>query len=749
MNLNQSNPNRNNTKQSFLFNESQNVDRQLMFPQHDGNRQKNPNFIDYLRILQRRKWNIIFCIIITILGSIIKIFLSTPIYEAEAIINYKKSNEIQFSSDRSQSYNNNRELSLIKEQLESRTMAEEIADNLPDKIIQMFTFPDSISSNLSKKKFIAQQLLLNLDVSVVFRSNNKRIYVTTTDSKDAKIIANSYVECIINWSFRKKHEQLTNTLDFVENQIDSFKIKLYTADSTLQFFKENNLKASLNNASSEILTRLIEAEATLNQTKTEREELEKRKEYIDKKKQELVLGINVVYSPKANQLKQKLLDAEGRYSSLKLHNQSNNQKEALILEQEISKLREELFKELINSTQGGNLIDPLSLQESISFEVDLEIYRVRERKMKENINNYLSQLKSIPSKELELSRLIREKEVNDKIYSMLLEKREEARIKMASEIGDIHILDIAEEPDFPVAPNKKKILIVGIMLGFILGVGFIFVVEVFDKPLRTEADVEKYLNLPTKALIPKIESYDKSYFKKRNKVSNDNYTILSTQYSKFQHIYDAYHTFQINFNLTNKENSIKSILITSASQNEGKTLTACNIAQFFAKAGKKTLLIDCDLRRPVVHKIFNIDHKPGLTDALVDKSLIIHEVDNISLFVLTCGTKPPNPSEILNTQKMKDIFEDLKKDFDFIILDSPPILPVTDPIILAGSVDGIYLVIRSGMTKQNLAVLAKKEFEKSGFCFSGSILNDINMKDVYGYSKKYYHYYNDEENKKK
>ena len=191
-------------------------------------------------------------------------------------------------------------------------------------------------------------------------------------------------------------------------------------------------------------------------------------------------------------------------------------------------------------------------------------------------------------------------------------------------------------------------------------------------------------------------------------------------------------------------------IIFNAGAGAGKTLNSINLALLFARNDKKTILIDCDLRKPMIHKVLDLKQEPGLTNVLINKVDILKAVQPImkkNISVLTCGLLPPNPSDLLNSKKMQDVLNYLKDHYDIIILDVPPILPVTDAIILGSKTDGLCLVVRSENTNRDAILKTKKILDSSGIKITGVILNDVNYKNVYGYYKDYYYY--SAENKKK
>lgn len=722
------------------------------------NQQQSSVFSEYFKILFGRKWLILICTMAIVIPVTIWTLHVTPIYKADATIIYDEADDTAFLLDIGQSFYSKSAIVNMTEQVKSRSLAEEVAKSLPEEVIRTFKFPEQLPQSFSRDKFIAGIIKENLEVQNTRGGDILKISVQASNPNSAKIIANAYVDNIINWSLQKNKQEISSIRTFVEGQLSVFQDKLTSAEQDLLEFKEKNDLITLSDASSEVLRNLTEAEVAYNQAKAEREALEQRRRFIEQKKQELMPSLVVSNSKIAQQLKEELLNLETQYSSLQLQAGSETQIKISSLRERINQTKQDLINELMRNAVRENLVDPLSqirnlLQESITIEVDLETYKAREQGLKKIMDEYNAELQLLPRQELELARLVRAKEVNDKIYAILLEKREEARITEAGKIGDVRVIDYADTPFYPIKPNKKKNVLLAIVLGLSFGIGLAFFLNSLDNSVKSEQDIEKYIGLPVLASIPTIST--NGLFQKITKKENIDklYTskLLPQSLTK-SHVLEAYRTLQLNCSFLNPDKKLKSMLITSAGAGEGKTLTSLNIAQLFAREGTKTLIIDCDLRRPKIHKILNINQEPGLTNILINKAADLESYvqiyDNENLAVLTCGTLPPNPSEILNSKRMEDILTQAQDIYKLIIIDAPPIISVTDSIILGGKVDGVLLVVRSGKTSQEAALKAKKILEISKINIAGSVLNDVDLKSVYGYYKDYY-YYSTKEKKRK
>ncbi len=708
---------------------------------------------DYLRAVRRHKWLIGLCMIAVAIPTAIAIRFITPMYESEATILYNEPKDTMFTLDLGQAFYNKSAVINMTEFLRSRRIAIEVAQTLPEKFVRLYDFPNSLPKNFEHAKYVAGFLMENLGLEIVPGSDILKIRVGAPDPEMARFLTNAYVERIIAWNLRTKREEISNVRDFVDGQLSVFHDKLNTAEDTLRSFKEQNKVISISEASKEILNRMTLAEVRYNEAKTEREAIQKRLGYIKGKIQEQDPSLAVITSPKSQQLKKRLSELEVQYSTNLVNGMAENLPEMNELKRDIGEMKQRVVQELLASSQQEDLLDPLSqvrtlLMESVSLEVDFETVEAKVAGLQEIISNYDAELQQLPEKELLLARLLRNRDVNDKIYAMLLEKREEARITEASKVGDVRIIDAAEAPPHPKKPRKKRILAMGLVVGMMLGVGLAFFKEFFNSSINSQEDVESYLNLPVLASIPKISANGILDLAKSGLGGKRVYSRrLLFQELAEPFVTEAYRALQINFAFANTDRLIKSVMVTSAGPEEGKSLTAVNMAHIFAQSGAKTLLIDCDLRRPVLHQLLGLELKPGLTDLLLAKdrdelAWSIQQPEGSDISVITAGTLPPDPSALLGTQSMREVLAQLRNEFDFIILDSPPLIAVTDPLVLSTHVDAACLLIRSGKANKDTILRAKQLLEKGRAKIIGVILNDVDYNYVYGDYKSYYSYYN-------
>lgn len=206
---------------------------------------------------------------------------------------------------------------------------------------------------------------------------------------------------------------------------------------------------------------------------------------------------------------------------------------------------------------------------------------------------------------------------------------------------------------------------------------------------------------------------------------------------------ECYRTLRTNIQFSKFDGELRTILVTSPGPSEGKSSTACNLAMAYAQVGKRVLLIDCDLRKPSVHKRFKVFNKIGLSNCLVKDlnpdNVIIKYKDNLN--VMTSGTIPPNPSEMLSSDKMVSFLREMEKQYDLVVVDSPPLLPVTDAQILSTKVDGTVLVVAASQTTKDAALKAKDLLNKVDANILGVVVSKIDERAGYNYTNQYYYYY--------
>ena len=308
-----------------------------------------------------------------------------------------------------------------------------------------------------------------------------------------------------------------------------------------------------------------------------------------------------------------------------------------------------------------------------------------------------------------------------------------------------------------VAPKSHSKPLTAILqamaFGLALAIGLAFLIEYQDKTLKTPDEIEAYLRLPSLAAVPSFARVESKQF--GNARINGNGTAnlpaknmeIAGSLSRYSVIGEAYRGLRTALMLSRAGSPPKSILITSSSNSEGKTVSAINTGVVFAHTGAKVLIIDADLRRPRCHKVLGIENRQGLTEVLAGTSKVdqlIRDTGIEGLWLLTAGSIPPNPSELVGSERMRETLASMVVEFDLVIVDSPPLMPVTDAMLLSTMVDGVVLVVNSKKTAKQLAraALARLEFARAKLF--GVLLNEVDVNSPhYRYYSSYHGGYGD------
>ncbi|MBP6353133.1 MAG: polysaccharide biosynthesis tyrosine autokinase, partial [Acinetobacter sp.] len=353
------------------------------------------------------------------------------------------------------------------------------------------------------------------------------------------------------------------------------------------------------------------------------------------------------------------------------------------------------------------------------------------------LNNTLKQLPELQRLHLQL---YREVEVKTQLYTGLLNNYQQLRIAQAGEIGNVRIVDTAVEPVVPIKPKKLQILILAIFLGGFLGTLIALMRKMLHSGIKDSAEIEREFDLPVYATVPRSPSQETrtSILKKKKTIPilavkhNDDIAVES-----LRSIRTAIH-----FALSTAKNNI--IMISGPTPEVGKSFVSTNLATIFAQSNKRVLLIDADMRRGYMHKYFNLEVKPGLSELLsqqAELSQVLKKSEVPGLDVITHGKSPSNPSELLSLEQFKLLLEQLSPQYDHIIIDTPAVLAVTDGIIISQYVGVNLLIARHAKSHIKELELSLSRFEHAGVKVNGFILNDIQRTAAGGYAYNYSYAY--------
>ena len=560
------------------------------------------------------------------------------------------------------------------------------------------------------------------------------------------------------------NEDAKLTVKFLEELVQKQEEELAIAEQAIKDYKIENNMYDLDGNAAQITSQISTIESELYNTlseiniRNEKISFFKSKLSEDQKNLATILSSDInahliVLRSEITQLESQLIQNNILYGK--------NHVAVIELEGKLTALKSQLNDKVeLLIAKGITVSDPLVAREEtitslLSLESEifgLELKMEETRKLRDIYNEKLIEL---PDKQLKFARLGRDEAVLTQNYTLLRQKLEEAKIKLISQSGKVQLLDSARKPKNPVTPNHRKDILQGFILSIFLSIVLILSLEFFDNSVRTMKDIED-LGLTVLGIIPAISGD-----------SNKNQTILQKLFPKIRHnsrknlerrlitredprspVSEAYRSLRTSMLYTDIDQETKSILVSSAGPGEGKTTTVANMAITYANLGKKTLLIDTDLRRPVVHKVFNLDKDPGITDYLAgsvnDFNSLVKSTGINDLYAVTSGIIPPNPSELLGSYKMSELVKSLENDWDILLFDSPPLVAVTDATMISKEIDKIVIVVKVGQTDKRAFEHTIRALENVQAPLGGIVLNAVTHKNSYGsyyYYYQYYHYY--------
>ena len=613
---------------------------------------------------------------------------------------------------------------------------------------------DDIRSN---KEYLAviQQLKGIIEAEHQEGTNIIDIKAVSRDPLEAASLANGFARGYRDYNIKEKNKKTYETKTFIENQLQLTSDKLKEAEKELQSFKEGYALISMDAQTQNVLDKLYSVEKEYEKVKNERSEVESQLRLLEDPKKGLI------------QRSKEVFFSTGQNSPV------------FAYKEKLSELFIKRQTLLINFTVKHPKVREIDDQiRAIIYEAEKQLKSLfntlheKEKDFSDRLAELREANKRLPEKALQLVRLQREVDLQASLYSQLKEKYQETLIQESSKVEEVSIVKPAVPPNKPSnIPSKLIIVGTGLVMGLIIGIVFAFLAEIFDTSMGRIEDVEELLQVPVLGVIPFLESETNEKSRSKHREPERTRTRdLVTHYKPGSMGSEAFRALRTNLQFLRLETKGKTFLITSAFVQEGKTVNAINLALIMAQAGNKVLLVDADLRKPLVHKYYGLPIGPGLTDYVlgnyhwnevtntisdimlgdigIDDLLITPGMD--TLHILTTGTKPPNPSEILNSNRFRKFLKEACKDYDFIFIDAPPVMPVADASDIATLADGVILVYMAGKIGRGVLKRVKSNLENVDARLTGVILNKVKSEagpEYYQYHS-YYYYGNEPQVKK-
>ncbi|MCM2358016.1 MAG: polysaccharide biosynthesis tyrosine autokinase [Geobacteraceae bacterium] len=534
----------------------------------------------------------------------------------------------------------------------------------------------------------------------------------------AREVVNTLAQVYLEQSVAFKTQEARKSSEFIEEQMNSVRGDLDAAEKNLQAYKTGAGVVMLDSEAEELVKKISDTEKERTGLALQRKQVEFSLAALrDAQKQgKVYTPAGLKDDPGVGAMAGKLADLEVQKRAL-LSETTDAHPQVKALQGQIDEIQRKLIA--IYDTSQKNLAR-------------------QEGAVAQTLARYEGLFKQLPAAERDLARLMRHTKVNADIYTFLLQKHEEARIAKASTISNINVIDPAITPGAPIKPNKKKNLLLGFLVGAMLGVGLAFFQEYLDDTIKDAEEAKRAIGLPLLAVIPFIPRREAEAEAKCS-------VSLITQLEPKSSVAEAFRSLRtsLHFSAINREKKI--LLLTSTFPGEGKSTISANLANTLSQTGARVLIIDCDLRRSSLHEKFGHSKIPGLAELLTGDSTFTaarHNSGISGLDLISAGTTPPNPAELLGSEAMRRFLETHRESYDHIIIDAPPVLAVTDAPVLTAMSDMVLVVMEAGRVPLKAAQRMREMLATIQAPVAGLVVNDKTGRgESYGYyGGRYYRY---------
>lgn len=685
-----------------------------------------PGLRDYLDVFLRRWWLVAVCTIIagaTALGFSIS---APPVYRAQASVVVDRGGSA---------------LGLVPDitGISQQTFVETLAEIVKSRAVLTLAVRLLGVDPLQEEEAVGR-LRQGLQVR---RTRNTDLILIQAEGPTPEAAAantNAVSRAFIDWHLGARRSQARAGKEFIEKQLSALSRELRAAEDALARYKVEGGQVSLSEQTTLALEKLADFEAQRRAAEAERRGVEASLQRVRAalKRQAPTVAATFLQGedPVSTQLRADLAKLEVELVGLR--KQFTDRHPQVIatkarIDEVKGRLRQQAAQTLLSRQITLNPLHQDLAAQVIKLEVDRQALQARESALAAAAGAYAGDLKTLPPKEVELARLTRDVKVAEETYLLLSQKLQEARIAEASIVGDLRIVDAAVPPASPVKPRIRLNTVLGGVVGLMLGMGGAFLAESLDTTFKTAEEAARYLRLPLLSAIPLI---------RRRRNDKDSLPLLTTSQPRSPFA-EAFRHLRTNLLYLSPDRPLRLLLVTSPGPEEAKSTVAVNLAAAMAQAGRRVWLLEADLRKPGLSWTLGPEGTLGLTDLLVDgvpvdRALQGTEVDN--LWFVPSGTIPPNPAELLGSQKMRALLEQARSGADAVVIDAPPVLPVTDAAVLAPHVDGVLLVVWLGRTPREAARRARERLAAVGARVVGVVVHGVTpgRRDGYYYYSRYY-----------
>jgi capsular exopolysaccharide synthesis family protein len=668
----------------------------------------------YWQVVLERRWLVVIGFFLCLLASTLYLLRAPKVYRAVASIQIDRESEGLFSAKelvlttgREQDYLQTQYRNLQSPTLLRKVIAELRLDQLP-----------AYRSKQDKVEALRGQI----DIAPIRLTRLVEVRVENTDPRLATNIANTLARTFVEDNMFLRRSRAIDAVNWMEDELREKERQVIHADEELQAYKEQYDMASLDVSQNIVLQSTMRAQDDYNKAQTEATISQRVAEEVERLIDE---GMALDVVPEISQsltirdLKIRLSEKEALLEGL-LTKYKEKWPAVILTRADIESIRESLEEECTKIYR--------------SIQARAQIATATEVRMKEVLEEKQRALLEHNRLRIDYEALVRRADQAKMILNNLLARTEELNVSAKNSVNNMRIVDEAFLPIVHVKPKTPVVLVLSVIAGLGLGLGLAFFVNYLDDSIKSQDDIETYLNLPFLGYVPNI------------KAGNLHERDLNAHLHARSAAAESFRTVRAAIALAARADKMRVFGVTSSIPSEGKSLCASNFAIVTAQSGVRTVLVDGDLRRPSVHKAFQIHAPEGLAQYLeggVQKlDQIIHKSEIANLDVIPCGPIPSSPSELLETPRMTALLSELRQRYDRVVIDCPPISAVSDPLVMGAKADGVLYVMKFKKIRREHARRSVQRLQDAGIQIVGVLLNDIDFEGRDSYYYSYYYYQN-------
>lgn len=692
------------------------------------------NLRHYWHVMLERRWLVITAFISVFILSIIYLVKAIPIYQATATLQINKESNSVMDIGAPIVFNSNDQeyLQTQYKNLVSRSLIESVVEDLDLKKDERY----------SQAQDTVRALQGDITISPVRLSRLVEVSVEHPSPRVAAEIANKLLQNFLALNQDQKRDRALDSYNFLTSQVQGLANDVRQARRAVFDFRKKEQMPSLEESQNTLKAQLDQANTNYLQAEEDAVQAQQRLDTVN----------NLIAEMKSENRELDISSIPEIASSVIIQGLRIDRARA---QAELAKLEERYLEKWPAVKEAKEQIEEYTnrIQEQAQYELEAlktaaRFSRAKADRAKASYELAQREMSRLNELKVEYDNLVMEQEQSEQIYLTMLGKTKEMDLNTKDMYQNLVIVDQAIVPFNPVKPRKALTLLLGMIGGMGLGFALAFFANYLDDSVKSQDDVETYLRLNFLGYIPNIKS--------NSLVERDQQAHLHPQ----SNAAEGFRTVRAAISLVHKSDKFKVLAFTSTIPSEGKSLVTSNLAIVTAQTGVRTLLIDADLRRPSMHKAFQMQSPVGLsaylTGQVTDVDEIIHKTEIPNLDIMCCGAVPDNPSELVGSKKMGELLNAVRDKYDRVFVDCPPVSAVSDPLMVASRTDGIVFVTKFNKIRRDHARRTIQRIQDAGVFILGNVINDIDFegKDSYYYSYYYYQnryyasYYSNEKNQK-